>query len=164
MMKRTLHILLVSIAALIAPFLTAGTASAQTGEKTLGLAGGFATYNNGGYANVYFQYSFAKHIRIAPEIGYIFRNEGKSGFEFSVDMHFPFRLAKAFSIYPLVGFTFNNWSYEGHDHSRSRAGVDFGGGFDIYLTSNLKLSLQGKYSAMNDTGGGFFDMGIGYVF
>lgn len=139
------------------------SAMAQRGEKTIGIAGGFATYNSGGYADVYFHYSFADHIRIAPEIGYVFRNEGKTGFEISADMHFPFKLAKGFAVYPLVGFTFNNWSYEHHD-SRSRAGVDFGAGFDIYLTSNLKLNLQGKYSAMNDTGGGFFNMGIGYVF
>lgn len=147
----------------LATFIMPQTAMAQKGEKTLGVAGGLATYNNGGYANIYFQYSFLDHVRIAPEIGYVFRNEGKSAFEMSVDMQFPFRLAKGFGVYPLAGVTFNNWSYRGGGHA-SRVGVDFGGGFDINLTSNLKLSLQGKYSMMNDTGGGFFDMGIGYVF
>lgn len=138
-------------------------ASAQKGEMTLGIAGGYATYNNGGYANIYFQYSFAKHVRIAPEIGYMFRNEGKSGLEVSVDMQFPFRLANRFSIYPLAGVTLNNWNYRGDGHA-TRFGADFGAGFDINLTSHLKLTLQGKYSLMNDTSGGFFDMGIGYVF
>lgn len=138
-------------------------ADAQRGEKTLGIAGGFATYNDGGFVDVYFQYSFADHFRIAPDLGYAFRNEGKSAFLLDVDMHFPFRVAKAFSLYPLVGFTFNNWNYR-HGGSASRAGANFGGGFEIYLTSNLKLSFQGKYSLMNDTSGGFFDMGIGYVF
>jgi hypothetical protein len=66
-------------------------------------------------------------------------------------------------VYPLAGFTFNNWSYRYGD-SASRAGANFGAGFEIYLTSYLKLSLQGKYSLMNDTSGGFFGMGIGYVF
>lgn len=137
--------------------------SAQTGEKTLGIAGGYASYNDGGYSDIYFQYTFAPHFRIAPEIGYVFRNEGKTGFEISADMHFPFRIAKAFNVYPLAGLTFNNWSYR-HDGHASRAGLDFGAGFDIYLTSNLKLNLQGKYSVMNDTSGAFFNMGIGYVF
>lgn len=163
MIKKLLKGIVATIGAFAIVLSVSQPAMAQRGEKTIGLAGGFATYNSGGYADLYFQYSFANHFRIAPEIGYIFRNEGKTGFEISADMHFPFRLAKGFAIYPLVGFTFNNWSYEHHD-SRSRAGVDFGAGFDIYLTSNLKLSLQGKYSAMNDTGGGFFNMGIGYVF
>ena len=40
----------------------------------------------------------------------------------------------------------------------------FGGGFDIYMTSQLKLNLQCKYSLMNDTGGCFLNMGIGYNF
>lgn len=160
-MKKTtaLAVAIVMALGIICPMQT----MAQRGEKTLGIAGGFATYNNGGFVDVYFQYSFANHFRIAPDLGYAFRNEGKSAFLLDVDMHFPFRVAKAFSVYPLVGFTFNNWSYR-YDGSASRAGANFGGGIELYLTSNLKLSLQGKYSLMNDTSGGFFDMGIGYVF
>lgn len=138
-------------------------AFAHAGEKTLGIAGGYASHNNGGEANIYFHYSFSQHVRIAPEIGYVFRNEGKSAFECSVDMHFPFRVARGFKVYPLTGVTLNNWSYE-HGGHITRGGLDFGGGFDLYLTSSLKLNLQGKYSLMNDTSGCFVQMGIGYVF
>ena len=90
----------------------APTANAATGEKALGFAGGFASYNDGGYGKIYFQYEIAPHVRLAPEMGYIFRNEDCSGFEFSFDVQFPFRLARGFSIYPLAGLTLNNWSYE----------------------------------------------------
>lgn len=138
-------------------------AEAQRGEKTLGLMGGFATYNDGGFTDVYFQYGFANHFRLSTDLGYVFRNEGCSAFVLDVDMHLPFKIAKGFGVYPLVGFTFNNWAYRG-DGNASRAGANFGAGFDIYLTSYLKLTLQGKYSLMNDTGGGFFGAGIGYVF
>ncbi|MBP3589324.1 MAG: outer membrane beta-barrel protein [Muribaculaceae bacterium] len=140
------------------------TSNAQRGEKVLGVAGGYATFNRSGMVDVYFQYSFAEHVRIAPEIGYIVQNNGKAGFEASIDMHFPFRVAKAFKLYPLAGVTFNNWSYSSDKSSDSRGGFDFGGGFDLYFTQNLKLSVQGKYSLMNDTGGGFFTVGLGYVF
>ncbi|MDE6536944.1 MAG: hypothetical protein K2M13_02755 [Muribaculaceae bacterium] len=136
---------------------------AQSGEKTLGLIGGYSSYNNSGYLGVDFQYSFASHVRIAPDIAYSFRNEGKSAFILDVDMHFPFALAKGVGIYPLVGFTFNNWSYQGGGHA-NRAGANFGGGFDFNLTSDLKLSLQAKYSLMNDTGGAFVGVGLGYRF
>lgn len=136
---------------------------AQRGEKTVGVAGGFATYNDGGYGKLFFQYTFADHFRIAPEIGYVFRNEGCSAFEMSVDMHFPFRIARGFNIYPLAGITFNNWDYK-HGDNAARVGGDIGAGFEVYLTSNFKISLQGKYSMMNDTSGGFFDLGFGYVF
>lgn len=144
-------------------FLVPAQAQAQRGEKSLGVIGGFSTYNNGGYMGVDFQYTIVDHVRLAPDIAYSFRNEGKSAFILDVDVHFPFKLAKGFDIYPLVGFAFNNWSYAGGG-SASRAGGNFGAGLDFYLTSNLKLSLQGKYSVMNDTSGGFIGLGIGYVF
>ena len=150
--------LILMAAAIVVPT----TASAQRGEKSLGIAGGFATENNGGFAKVFFQYTFAPHFRIAPEIGYVFRNEGESAFVMSADMHFPFKIAKGFNIYPLAGITFNNWTH--HDDNDARVGADFGAGFDVYLTRNLKLNLQGKYSLMNDYSGGFFDFGIAYVF
>lgn len=138
-------------------------AFAQASEKTLGVAGGYASHNNGGEANIYFHYSFSQHVRIAPEIGYVFRNEGKSAFECSVDMHFPFRVARGFKVYPLTGVTLNNWSHE-HDGHITRCGLDFGAGIDLYMTSSLKLNVQGKYSLMNDASGCFVQMGIGYVF
>lgn len=157
-MKRTITAL-----AFIAAMFGISAASAQTGEKTLGIGAGVATHNSGGYADIYFQYTFAPHLRIAPEVGYIFRNDHESGFEFSTDMHFPFRVAKGFNMYPLVGFTLNNWNHQ-HGDSYTRVGADFGGGFDFYLTSNFKLTLQGKYSLMDDCSGGFFNVGFGYVF
>lgn len=138
-------------------------ASAQKGEKVIGIAGGYASYNDGGFANVYFQYGIANHVRIAPEIGYIFRNDGISGFEVSADVHFPFRIAKGFGVYPLAGLTLNNWTYHDDGHA-TRAGFDFGAGFDFHLTQEFKLTLQGKYSLMNDTGGAFLQVGFGYVF
>lgn len=152
------------VAAILAGGLFCTGANAQKkGEMTLGIAGGYASHNDGGYMDLYFQYTVAPHIRIAPEIGYVFRNEGKSAFEFSTDLQMPFRLARGFNIYPLVGFTLNNWDYQGGGNM-TRVGGDFGVGFDVYLTSNLKLNLQGKYSLMNDCSGGFFNFGFGYVF
>ncbi|MBD5203281.1 MAG: hypothetical protein HDS82_00190 [Bacteroidales bacterium] len=162
-MKRTFRRILTIVSVAVGLLYCSSEASAQRGEKTLGVAGGYATYNDGGYANIYFQYTFADHFRIAPEMGYVFRSEGASAFTMSVDMQFPFRVARGLSLYPLAGLTFNNWSYR-HDGHATRAGADFGGGIDLYLTSNLKLTLQGKYSVMNDTGGGYIGMGIGYVF
>lgn len=163
-MNRKITKIMTGVMSLLALGAMSTTASAQsTGEKTLGVAGGIATYNNGGYVKGFFQYQIVPHVRIAPDLGYVFRNEGKSAFFFDVDVQFPFRLARGFSLYPLAGFTYNNWSYEHAGHA-SRAGFNIGAGFDIYATRSFKISLQGKYSMMNDTGGGFFDLGFGYVF
>ena len=157
-------ILLAVSLAMMTMLLMPSTAQAQKGEMTLGMNGGYATHNDGGYANLYFQYSPMKHIRLAPEIGYVFRNDGKSAFNLAVDVHFPFKIARGVAVYPLVGFVFNSWDYKWRDSNLNRAGADFGGGFDFYLTNYLKLTLQGKYSLMNDVSGGFIGMGIGYVF
>lgn len=136
--------------------------NAQKGEKALGIAGGYASQNNGGYAKLFFQYGFANHFRIAPEIGYVFRNEGESAFIMSVDMHFPFKIVKGINVYPLAGLTINNWTWSGENDFR--VGANFGAGFDFYLTKNLKLDLQAKYSLMNDYSGGYIGFGIAYVF
>lgn len=160
-MKITKHLILTAILILAS---LAGTASAQKGEKCLGIAGGFASYNTSGFTDVYFQYSFSKHVRIAPEIGYIFRNNNKSGFQASIDMHFPVAIAKAVNIYPLAGITFNNWNYASDDNSVSRGGFDVGMGFDIYFTPHLKMTIQGKYSLMKDVHGAFAGVGLGYIF
>ena len=50
------------------------------------------------------------------------------------------------------------------DGNAARVGGNFGAGIDFYLTNYLKLNIQGKYSVMNDTSGGFFGVGIGYEF
>jgi len=141
-----------------------GTAQAAPGDKALGLMGGYAGYNDGGYANVYFHYDVINHVRLAPSIGYAFRNKGKSGVLFDVDVHFPFRLVKGIGVYPMLGPTLQSWHYEGSDSSATRFGFDFGGGLEFFLTRNLKLSVEGKYSLMNDTSGCFFGFGMGYMF
>lgn len=128
-MKRIFTLAVMAIAAIC----TIIPASAQRrGEMTLGVNGGYATHNDGGYANLYFQYTPVEHIRLAPEIGYVFRNKGKSAFNMAVDVQFPFRLAKGIAVYPLTGLVFNSWDYSWRDNNINRLGVDFGGGFDFY--------------------------------
>lgn len=155
--------LLLRLATLAVLLITSLSASAQRGEKTLGIAAGYASYNNSGSAAVYFQYGFAQHVRIAPEIGCVFRNQGKSAFLATADMHFPFTLARGFNIYPLAGLTFNSWSRVGAN-SYNNVGLDFGGGLELYMTSKLKFNVQAKYSLINKTSGAFASFGIGYVF
>lgn len=162
-MKTTLKKIIFGLAMLMGILAVPTTATAGVGDKTIGFAGGYSSYNGGGYADLYFQYTFAPHLRIAPEIGYAFRNEGKSAFLASVDLQFPFTIARGFNIYPLVGATLNCWDYQHGGHA-TRGGFDFGGGFDIGLTRLLKLNIQCKYSLMNDTSGCFLNFGIGYNF
>lgn len=162
-MKKRLKVIRLAVLTLLAIVCAVPSASAQKGEMTVGLDGGYASYNKGGYVKAFMHYTIVPHVRLAPELGFAFRNEGRSAFLLDFDVQFPFRLTRGLNIYPLAGVTFNNWSYEGAGHD-SRVGLDFGGGFDIYLTRQLKFMIQGKYSLMNDTGGGFVGLGIGYNF
>ena len=133
------------------------------GEKTLGISGGYATFNNCAYTDIFFQYTFVPHVRLSADVAYVFRNERKSAFEISADMHFPFRIVSGLQIYPLLGVTFNNWNYQ-KEGNIYRFGADFGAGFDLYMTDFLKLTLQGKYSWLKSASGAYFGVGIGYVF
>ncbi len=138
------------------------------GEKSVGVMGGFATYNNGGYVDVNFQWEFAEHFRLSPDVGCVFQSHDKSAFMLDVDMQFPFRLVKGFGVYPLVGLAYNSWRVTQPDPDDSftlnRVGGNVGLGFDLYFTRNLKMQVQGKYSWMKDTGGAFFGLGLSYVF
>ncbi len=138
------------------------------GEKSVGVSGGYATYNNSGYVTVNFQWEFANHFRLAPDLGCVFPARDKSGFLVDCDLHFPFKLVRGFGVYPLIGLAYNNWhiSHPGNVDSEnlSRVGGNVGLGFDFYFTRNLKMQVQGKYSWMRDTDGGFIGLGLSYIF
>ena len=139
------------------------TQASDRGQMSLGLNGGYAGYNQSGCLTLDYQYSFANHVRIAPDVGFVFRNEEKSGFLIDVDMHFPFRVARGFTLYPLAGATFNSWNYIGGGHV-NRFGANLGGGIELRITRYFKLKLQAKYSFMSDTDGVFVGLGVSYVF
>lgn len=137
------------------------------GEKSVGVIGGYSSYNDGGYLSANFQWEFANHFRLAPEIGVSFENDHKSAFLISCDIHFPFRVYRGIVLYPLVGLTMNSWHYswEGAEPSyRTSVGGNFGAGVDFYFTNFLKMTLQAKYSAMAHTSGAFAGIGLSYVF
>lgn len=163
-MKKTRALILCAIAgAVLTASAPAAASSLYKGEMTLGVSGGYASYNNSGFTSIVFQYTFVPHVRIVPEVGIVFRHNDKSALTVTCDMQFPFRLGKAFNVYPLAGLTFNSWNHR-YSKNLNRVGGDVGLGFELYITGSLKLSLQGKYSFMKDTSGAFAGLGLGYVF
>lgn len=164
-MMKPKYLLISAVAFLstVVSFEAAASGLPVKGEKTLGIMGGYASYNHSGFAGVYFQYTFAPHVRIAPDVSFVFRNDDRSALAISADMHFPFRVARGLSVYPLAGLTFNNWSHRG-EGNYLKVGGNVGAGFDMYFTSNFKLTLQARFSVMDHTSGLFAGMGFGYVF
>lgn len=163
-MKKKIGALMVSVGL----FLALGTVgvSAAPNEMAVGVGGGYASYNNGGYAKVFLQYAPISHLRLAPEVGYVIRNQNKSAFEIALDIHAPFRVGRGVGVYPLAGVTVNQWNYSEslEKEKKTRVGLDLGGGLDLYMTSNLKINFQFKYSIMRHTSGCFIDLGVAYEF
>lgn len=168
--KGTMKTRIVTIAAGLLMLLAIGTPeTAQAvgpGEKSVGVIGGYSSYNGSAYLSANFQWEFANHFRLAPEIGVSFENDHKSAFLLSCDIHFPFQVYRGIVLYPLVGLTMNSWHYswDDDDEYRTRVGGDFGAGVDFYFTRSFKMTLQAKYSAMAQTSGAFAGIGLSYVF
>lgn len=164
-MKKQLTILasLVSCYASLFSFSLNAAEIGGKGENVLGVSGFYCSYNNCGGLGAYYQHSFSSHVRLQPEVGFVFSNKGRSAITISADMHFPFKIGGGIRVYPLVGLTYNNWHYTNSDNV-SRIGGDLGAGFDFYMTRRLKLNLQGKYSFMDKISGAFINFGIGYIF
>lgn len=154
--------IIMALSALIAP----SASAIGKGEKAVGINGGFASYNESGYLSASFQYAWADHFRLAPEIGFVFPNNHKTGFMIDADVQFPFRIAKGLGLYPLAGLAFNNWSYKtGHGTDNiSRFGINVGAGLDVYFTNSFKMSVEAKYSLMQNTSGVFVGLGFNYLF
>lgn len=133
------------------------------GDMTLGLGAGYTSANHSAYTDIYFRYTFAGHVRIAPSTGIVYKHEGASNFHFNIDMQFPFAVARGLQIYPLAGVAFNNWNYTGGD-TYSRFGANLGGGIDLKFTRSLRLTIQANYTFMKHTDGVYVGAGIGYNF
>lgn len=159
-MAKSLRVPLIS-ALLIA--LAAPVAGASDHTNTLGIGGGYAYHNRGGYAKLFYQHSFASHFRLAPAVSCIFKNKGQSALNMNVDMQYPFNITRGINLYPLTGVAFNAWNRDGGDNY-SRFGLDVGAGVDFNFTRQLKLTVQYTYTIGSRISSSYFDLGIGYNF
>lgn len=154
--------LLKTAAAALVLALAAGcfnTSAAQTarGEKAFGPRLGYVSRNESVIAGLGFQYSFSKHVRLAPSVDIIFRHHDKDGFGANADVQFPFGFAASrAAFYPLVGFNFTSWGLHDVDapggkdvttHSTS-AGLNAGAGVEYRCKGSLKLSLEARYTLL----------------
>lgn len=143
------------------------------GEKSLGLRGGYNTRNESAVTGLYFQYSFSRHFRLAPNVDYVFRHNGTDAYSANINTHFPiaFDRNERFGMYPFTGVNFISWNHrlnnvDGQDASSrvSRLGLNFGVGLEFYCTKSLKIHAEGKFNLVKAYSSGVFNIGIGYVF
>lgn len=170
-MKSLLRRLAFSAALLLALLGASQSANAQRGESTFGLQAGYTSTNKSAVAGLFFQYGISDRLRIAPQAGCVFRNEGLDAFQADINLHFPFRFTPASAqLYPIVGVNFSSWTR--HDEvedseatdRKSRLGGNVGIGFQLKATSSLKLKVECVYTVMKQYSTFAPTIGIGYVF
>ena len=147
-------------------------AAVRRGQKSFGPSVGFVSRNRSAVASLNFEYAFSRHVRIAPEVGVIFRNRDLDGFNVAVNVQFPIGFAAGRrAVYPLVGANVTSWGLHGKaeddkdvtSHS-NQFGLNMGAGLEYDCTSSLRLRLEGSYSLMHHYPTAFATIGIAYVF
>jgi len=150
------------------------------GRKSFGIKTGYTTLNKTVTTGIELQYAFSNHFVLAPNIDYVFRNEGLDGVLFNIDYHGPWQLDKngKWYFYHILGVNYASWSthtkagpneegrneYDDVTTRFNHIGLNFGAGIELYVRPTLKLSLQGKFNWVKDHNTGLFNLGISYVF
>lgn len=148
------------------------SAQVERGEKMLGVRVGYATENRSVDAGITFRYAIVPWVRIAPEIGCVFRNRHKDAFTVDLNFQVPFSFdSDKVDLYPLVGVAYNSWSthyndIDGNDVSSrlNRIGANLGAGFDIRMSSTLNLGIEAKYTFVKTFTSLYLTASISYVF
>lgn len=160
-------------ALLIAMSVQGADAEITRSEKSFGPKVSYIGQNTSVGAGLFFQYSFSRHFRVAPEIGIVFRNRDRDALTIDLNAHVPFGFKNdKVAIYPLAGLNFASWSLHGNDENSAddvtthinRIGLNTGAGVELRCTRSLKLTLEGKYTFIKSYSGAVVSLGISYVF
>jgi outer membrane protein W len=166
------RILMVIVAAVFA--MCANSAAAiDKGEFTAGAKLGYTTKNETAVAGVRLTYALAENVRIAPEIGGIFRNNHQDAFTADLNFHLPFGFGSDLvSLYPLVGLNYTAWTHHNEyiigavpeDVCNRHVGLNAGAGIDLKCNSKLKLFLEAKYCVIKSYSSLQIAVGAAYIF
>ena len=143
------------------------------GEKSFGPKVGYVGKNSSIMAGLFFQYTFSRHFRLAPDIGIDFRNKDMDALMVNINAHVPFGFEDdKVALYPLAGIDFTSWNIHGRDEAsmddvnthKNRFGLNLGGGVELRCTSSFKLSLEAKYVLIKDYSYPEISLGASFIF
>lgn len=165
-MARTAIALVMTISAI-------SVANAQVVKDELSFGGklGYVTENESASLSAFFQYAFSSRFRIAPEIGYIIRNNDKQALTVDFNAHLPLDFTgEQVAFYPLAGLNFSSWECHylneksGKDsHSFNRVGLNLGAGFELRCSSKIKLLIEAKYCIVKNFSSAQIAAGVSYT-
>lgn len=137
--------------------------TARASRFGAGIEVGYAGENNSLYSKVGFQLNLARHLRLAPSLGYVFSHQNRSAFLFDADLQMPVRISNGIAFYPLAGMSINNWTHS-HDVSNLRIGANLGAGCEFLLTREIKLYVTCKYTVIRNYSSLYSGLGMIYNF
>lgn len=147
------------------------SASAQAGDKALGVQLVFGSETNSLGFGVKGQYYFTDHIRGEGSFDYFLKNKGISMWDINANVHYLFDVADKFKVYPLAGLGYTNWSYKYEyagapvvEGSDGRLAVNLGGGVEYELTKNLNVNAEAKYQIISNYNQLVLGVGVAYKF
>ena len=144
---------LLTICAATAP-LNPESADEFTGQKSLGLQAGYITYNQSALAGIEFTYRFNRHLRLAPNVGYVFRHDNTDALMINLNAQVPIPIGQKWEIFPLAGINYSSWNHHSGDTPGShddvgtrvsRFGINLGAGIGMAVTPTLGLGLTADY-------------------
>ena len=173
--KRLVKSVILAIA--MAAFCAPASFASQKGEKVFGVRTGYISRNRSADLGLFFQYTFSEHFRLQPSADLVFRHHNREAFTVDLNAHVPIAVTgDDFSLYPLAGINFSSWNHhfdsleDGElitpewSSRTNRFGANFGAGFDLKVTSTLKISIEACYTFIKSNSGVRVLAGIGYVF
>lgn len=101
-------------AVILAVGVLGASAQVSRGEKMLGVKLGYVGDNRSAVTGLTFRYAVTPWVRVAPEIGCVFRNNNRDAFLIDLNAQMPITFdSKKVALYPLVGLAYNSWSIHG---------------------------------------------------
>ena len=160
---------------LVAVFAMSTAAFAQKGVTAFGVQGAYDDLFGQFGIGVKLQHNFADQFR--SEIGgdFFFKKDYVSMIDVNANFHYIVPVASQFNVYPLVGANISFASLDdgvvalaslgGVDLSKSktRIGLNLGGGLEYFITDTVKLVGEAKY-IVSDNGFSRFGANFGVAF
>jgi outer membrane protein X len=144
--------------------------------KAFGVKAGYITRNQSVVAGLFFQYQFSDHFRMAPDVEAVFSRRNQDAFLVNIDCHFPFEMSAngKCALYPIAGLNYSSWNrrlspedvINDKDTSQKSTnfGLNLGAGYDMVLTSTLKLNIEARYTLVKSNSNLQVTAGIAYLF
>jgi outer membrane protein X len=161
---------------LVAMFAMSTAAFAQKGVTAFGVQGAYDDLFGQFGLGVKVQQGFADQFRAEVGGDFFFKKNGVSMFDVNANFHFVVPVvADKFNVYPLAGANISFGSLDddivtvaaigGVDLSKSktRIGLNLGGGVEYFVTDNVKIVGEAKY-IISDNGWSRFGANVGVAF